>query len=82
LPLLDLKLPRGEIHSELEFEELSVAQKFGVTPSQWDDMPVSERVRMIAASRDAAELDYLSSLSEEKARNIRGSGEWVVLDKG
>ena len=79
--LLKLKLPRGEIHTALEFEELTVAQKFGVTPSQWDDTDVDERVRMIAASRDVAELEYLSSLSEEKAANIRGSGEWVRLPK-
>jgi len=36
---------------------------------------------MIGASRDVAELEYLSSLSEEKAANIRGSGEWVRLPK-
>ena len=79
--LLTLKLPRGEIHTALEFEELTVAQKFGVTPSQWDEADVDERVRMIAASRDAAELEYLSALPDEKAANIRGSGDWVVLAK-
>jgi hypothetical protein len=65
----------------LEFEELGVAQKFGVTPSEWDALDVNERVRMIAASRDRAELEYLSALPEDKAANIRGSGEWVVLPK-
>jgi hypothetical protein len=79
---VDLKLPRGEIHASLEFESLRVASRYGLTPGQWDEVEIGERARMIAAARDQAELDYLSSLSEEKARNIRGSAEWVVLDKG
>ena len=79
--LVDLKMPRGEIRTAHELEELSVAKQFGILPEAWDELLVDERTRLIAAARDYADLEYIRNLPNDERNKLHGS-EWVVLDRG
>ena len=59
---MDLKLPTDHFRSSLELEELSVAQKFGIEPEEWDKKPVPERERLIGAERDLREMEVIANM--------------------
>ena len=77
--LLDLKLPRGEIQTSPELEEIQVASQYGYHRSVWDELPLEERVCLIAAARDQADLMHIASMGHEDRRNLVASIEWVKI---
>lgn len=80
--LVDLEFKKGEVTTTLEAEEVRVARAHGIPPHEWDDMPVSERVRLIAAARDQSDLDYIANLPDDDRRQLVGQAEWVVVGEG
>jgi hypothetical protein len=76
-----MRMGKGNISASLEFEELSVAQKFGIDPLNWDELPVSERARLIAFSRDQAALEHIANLPKEERDSLRATAEWTFYDE-
>jgi len=72
---------QGKISSSLEYEELSVAKEFGIEPLDWDELPVTERARLIGFARDHATLEHIGGMSADQRRNLRGATEWTTYDE-
>ena len=58
---------------------MSVAQQFSVAPELWDELSVTERERLIAASRDQADMKYLATMSKEERDKLLMSIEWATV---
>lgn len=71
----------GEIQALPELEQIEVASQYGYRSDEWDDLPLDERVRLLAAARDQRDLAYIRGLLGDDRRNLVARTEWVVLDR-
>lgn len=76
---MELRMPKGEFRSSPELEELIVAKQFTLKPHEWDSLPVDERERMIAASRDQIDMERIAGMSDQEKARLGGTGGWVRL---
>jgi hypothetical protein len=58
-----------------------VAKDFGIHPWEWDELPVSERTRLIAFARDHAELEYIQTMPSDERKSLRGATEWAYVEE-
>ena len=72
-------MPRGEVQTTIEAEELSAAKAYGIIPLAWDELPIEERLRLMGAARDTSTLEYISALPDDERRQMRGASEWVIV---
>lgn len=76
---MDLKIPGGEFRTNREMEELTVAKQFGILPDVWDELPVNERERLVAAARDQSDMERIAMMSNKEKDVLGAVGGWVTV---
>lgn len=72
IPLEHYSLPKGEIAYNRRFEEVQVAKEWGLTPFEFDRLPVQERATMIAFERSASTLRAVATEQAERDARLQG----------
>lgn len=78
---MDLKIPGGEFRTNRELEELTVANQFGILPDLWDQMPLKERERLIAAARDQSDMRHIALMDDKEKATLGAVGGWVTVKR-
>jgi len=78
---VDLKIPGGDFRTSRELEELETAKQFFILPEVWDEMPVTERERLIGAARDQSAMNSIAQMDEKEKATLGAVGGWVTVGR-